>query len=806
MWLELRGILRSLSRARGIAVSLTMLLALGITAAAVCFSLVHQLLLRPAPYERPGRLIRLRSTSPNGSAGFSNPAYLAIRSQCGTIAGLAAYWNSTIVLTEGGASERVGLELVSDNYHAVLGVKPHLGHLFADGEAGSLGGQAVILGYDFWRKRFAADPMIVGRKLLLNGHPFEVIGVLAPDFRSVDSGLPPALQALIPARRLFTPDGFDPLSQPYAMWLTLIARLCDGCTVEQARAEIGAAHQAIMEPLRLPGKFSLLVEPLASFHPTIRERFGKPVSIAFAFVAFALLVASSSVALVFVARQAARRREILMRQALGASPRHIVAGAIAEPVILGAASGLAALFLYRPLCRMTLFLFPLEDSQYLLSDALTWPVAAFIAGAAFLLIVLLGVLSVVDLRSVSLGFVTRPGPFTTPASRRLRDGLIVAQLIVSIVLIGTSFSFARSFRNAAAAAAVFSVPPGSVVLFTVDPGAAGYDYARSVQFLTLALARTREQNVVDSASVSVSAPFRVTPSAISVCVEGQNVSGGMSPPIDISPISDGYFATFGIPVVEGRHLDPFDTASGRKVAIVNETFARSVAGNRAIGRSLRIGCGGPPFEIIGIVKAARFENFWEPEPPLVYFPFSSEDQGNLRFLLAVRSSDPGAARALVTGLLRDLDRNVPLYDIRTWEESISRSLDKERALAVISGFLSVVTLALAALGVYGSASALVVNRSLEIGVRIALGATPTHAAKLVIAHILALALLGTVLGLAAYSGIAQILRSLLYGVSPTDPASLASTCLALFTASLLAAAPPAFRAARLDLAPLLRRA
>jgi putative ABC transport system permease protein len=773
-------------------------LALGIGLSTAVFSVVHGVLLQPLPYPRADRLVALWNSAPLGAyQRFSVNAmnWLTWRARARSFEDIAlARLIANFNLTGEGAPERLQGARTSWNLFPVLGVRPLLGRGYTEEEQNS-DAKVAVLSYWFWRRRFGGDPRIIGRKVLLNSEPYEVIGVMPSDYAYPTS----QFELWAP---LYLPPGE---TQPGINYnYVAIGRLKPGISVARAQAEMSSIMRQFADEhpktnrLRGGQYVNVAVEPLlVSDTRQVRTA----LWVLFAAVGSLLLIGCLNLSVLLIARASSRAREIAVRAALGASARRIRRQMLAEVVPLslsGAAGGIALAYL---LLKTFLPLLPAQIPR-IESAGLNAPVLVFATGLSLLVVLLAAVVPARMAARFSIAAAMQQDSRSVTGGTRARNALLIGQVAPTIVLVFASGLFARSL------AAVLRVNPGfrteGVLTMHLAVTRAKYPLDRQVAtYYDRILDRLRQVPGIGAAGFVNRLPLSGIDQTGPVAFENRPDL----PPADTDwrSATSGYFGAAGIPLKRGRLFTSFDGPSAPHVALIDEQLARQVFGDSdPLGKRVRIAIGDEPWaEIVGVVGHIRNATPERDLRPQIYWPESQRTQD--RAALVVRTAGrPESFTAAVLEQIRKEDPDQPVYDVRTMEEWMSRTLSTRNLVTFLVAFFSGVSLLLACLGLYGVVSYTAGLRLREFGIRIALGASLANIRSLVLGQAGRLVLLGCAAGLILALPVGRALGSLLYGVTSSDSVALVCSPALLLLAALLASAGPARRAAKTDPSVTLR--
>ena len=808
--------LRGLRRNPAFTLAAVLSLALGIGANTAIFSFIDTLMLRLLPVENPSQLLSLYRTGGWGKGYAAYPLYLEFRKHTDLFAGVFARSGTDKVRFDrghGNSVDYVQREYVTGNYFDVLGVRPAIGRLFKDDDNRTPQGHPlVILSYDFWRNRMGLDPAILGRVLKVDEQPLTVIGVAAPGFHGVE--VESHADMWVPAM-MFRGE----VMQPGNHWIWIMAR----SRPEIPRRRVQAAANTIMQQYLMSvyggqrdttfGKWALSqkieVRDGGVGISMLRDSFGKPLTILMGAVGLVLLIACANVANLLIARGAARRREIALRFSLGATRWRLVRQWLIESLtlaLLGSILGLAfALWGER---YMLLFLPPGAGEQFDVTPDST--VLGFTLGISILSAVLFGLAPALRATSLDPAAALKDGGSQQPGRGTragFRKALVVVQVALSVVLVVAAGLFAHSL------AGLRSINPGfaaqNVVTFSLDYPEAwkGADKEKHRERL---LARLAEIPGVASTSYGAPGPYRGGSWSAGIRVPGSARTAKEGVEVNEQAVGPAYFETIGVRPLRGREFNQADILATRKIALVNESFVREfLPGTQdPVDRIFSFDDskpeGGEPTYIVGVVRDILHDGLRTRAKSTVYVPFH-DGAVALDPTLLVRAQLPAASLLAVTRReLNRLNPEVPLVEPRTLRERVDDSIFVDRMIAALSGFLGGLALLLAAIGIYGVMAYAVTRRTAEIGLRIALGAAPSRIEWMMLRDGLLLIALGVAIGLPLSLAAGRISESLLYGVKPNDPLTLALTIAALLAIGVLAAFLPARRAATIAPVEALR--
>ncbi len=776
-------------------------LALGIGANTAIFSLVNTVLLRPLPVKEPSQLIEVYGSLNNG-ADFSIQSYLNYkdyRDRNDVFSGLFVYRIVVASLSHSGSNERVWGYLASGNYFEVLGVKPILGRSFLPEEDQTPGSHpVVVLSYTCWQKRFAADPAIVGRTILLNNHTFTVIGVAPKGFIGTEVAYAPEYWAPMMMAKVIEP-GSRWLDSRDSNNLFMIGRMKPGVTPAQVKASLDAITLQLGKeyPAENEGR-GITLSPPGLFIPSIREASITFAGVLMVIVGLVLLLACVNLANLQLARATSRRKEIAIRLAVGASRGRLVRQLLTEGVLLSLVGGALGLMLAAWINWLVGGIKLPLDVALVFDLPLDWRVLLFALGLSIFTGVVFSLLPALQSSKPalvpSLKDDAKLGGFRRS---RLRNSLVVAQVSLSLVLLVCAGLIVRSLQAAQKMRPGFDTQAAIAISF--DVGLQGYEEAKGRAFHHQILERVRAVPGVRAAALTSNLPLALNYNSSSVYLEGQPAVGsGRLPTCIPMSVSPGFFETMGI-ALRGRDFAESEDKLEARVAVVNETFAKKFfPGIDPIGKRFNFsGPKDPLWQIIGVCSDGKYNTLAETPQPAVFRP-QFRDYDTVVTLVARTQGDPRSLIAPLRKEFQAMDPTLPLYDIKTLTEHMKIPLFPARMAANVLGSFGVLALVLAAIGIYGVMSYVVAGRTREIGLRMALGAQLRHVRQLILGQGMILAGIGLAVGLVIVFILARFLTSMLYGVSPTDPITFIAITFLLAAVALVACYVPARRAARVD--------
>jgi predicted permease len=811
LWQDLRFAARMLRKNPGFTAVAVLTLALGIGVNTTIFSLADALLFRPFPVTEPDRLVALlrqKEEKPDDYSSFSYPDYQDFGEQAHALTSLAAYGSITVSMTLNGEADRIDGEIVSGNYFSVLGVKPALGRTFLPEEDHGGGAQSVILvSADFWRRHLNSDRAIIGRSLTLNGRSFTVIGVTPAGFRGLSVGSSPAFwvplamhEQVMPS---FTFEGHSLFYERGCDWLDLVGRLAPGSTVGEAEAEarILARREAAAYPQARKGwtvvGSSLTEMRLLPWNAGTTRLMGLLMAV----VGLVLLIACSNVAGLLLARASSRRMEIGIRTGLGAGRGRLIRQLLTESLLLSVLGGAGALVLAAFAIRL-LKIFELPGIDMGALDLrVDWRVLTYALVLALVTSIIFGVMPALQTSKVDLVATLKESSRTTGAHKAfLRHTLVVSQIALCLVLLVGAGLLIRTLRNILGMNLGYDLR--NMLLVSVDLGLEGYTEARARQFYQQVLERVKDSPGVHAACWASTAPLSGWHIAFDVILGDGGDGRDQRVNVDGNWVSPEFFSAFGIPIVAGRDFTSQDQEGTPRVAIVSESTARRFwPGENPLGQHLWMQARGkqPSLEVVGVVRDGKFYNSWKKDSSrsFVFLPFNQvfQSQGTL---LVRGELGTGSLTASIREQVRAVDPNMPVFDIKTFQQQFREGFLLERLGAVMVGAFSALALALAAVGIFGLVSFTVGQRTHEFGLRMALGAQRHDVINLVLRQGFLLTSVGIAAGLAGAVSLTRLMRSQLYGVKSTDPLTLAVATVMLAGVAFLACYIPARRATKVD--------
>jgi predicted permease len=799
--------LRLLIRSPGYTAVAVLSIGLGIGINTMTFSGVNTVLWKPLPFEEPSRVVNVFTTD-SRNTGFlpvmSRLNFLDYREKNTVFSGMVSIMGTPLALSDTGAQpETVQGQLVTGNFFEVLGVKPAIGRVFRPEEDKTPGTHLVaVLSYDGWQRYFAGDPGVVGRTITLNRQLFTVVGVAPRGFRGINLfGRPVVWLPTMCYQQVLSGFLLETFESRRGLVWQVVARLRPGVTVEQARANMTVIAS------QLEREFSTDNAGRGVRVVTIGEARVGPnggnvllaTGMLMTIVGLVLLVACGNVANLLLARASARRREIALRLALGATRGRIVRQLMVESLSLAVIGGVLAFPLAYWGQRLLLAARPPFLPADLLDTVPDWRVLTFTAAATLATGLLFGLVPALRASRPSIVTEIKEGTADPGGGERLfglRNALVLAQVALSLIALVIAGLFVRSLNR------TMEINPGFDVArlasMSVELGTSGYDEPRGREFQRRMLERARSVVGVNSAALASFAPLIGGGFSRTVFLAGQDVKDPRNGRlVQIQTVSDTYFRTMGIRLLKGRNFAPTDLPGSPRVAIVNETMAKRFwTGRDPVGeRYSYFGVGGQ-VEVVGIAADSDYNAVGEDRAPFIYEPLSQMYESGVT--LIVRADQPVSALGTVRGEMSQLDRQLPIQFVTTMSEAFGQSLFLQRFGAGLLGAFGLLALVLSVIGVYGVMAYSVSRRTRELGIRIALGAQRSVLVGSVLRQAARLAVVGVAIGVAASLLLARLIGGLLYGVSAADPLTFIVVPATLVAAALAASYLPARRAAAVD--------
>lgn len=819
---DVRHAVRSLGRSPVFACVAVASLALGIGANTAIFTLIDAVVLRPLPVQAPHELVVIGTTD-EPEAWFTNPLWEQIRDRETGLTAAAAYSEAQFDMADGGEARRVFGAYVSGDYFRMFGVRPAAGRLLGASDDVRSCPPVAVLGHGFWRSEFGNDTRVMGRTLSLEGIPFEIVGVARAGFRGPHVGR--EVQVFVPVCTAPAVSRRPRLDSRAMRWLTVMGRRDGASSVEQVNARLAAISPASFEATLPEGYTSsdqqhyrerrFMATAAASGVSGLRDRYAAALGILMASVALVLLISCANVANLQLARAASRQREFAIRVAIGAGRARVVRQLMTESLLLALLGAGFGLVIARFGAHGLVALITTSSIPLVLNLSLNTHVLGFTAGVAVLTALLFGLMPAWRASRVNL--------HTTMCGRGIAEGhgrftigkaLVAAQVALSLILLVGAGLLVGSLRR------LTTLDPGftaeGVLVANADMRRAALSDEQLAAARAQALARMRATPGVVRASTSEVTPIGGLIVDGNLIVDGFTSRHERDAVVFFNDVGDDYFATLDTRLLAGRDFDASDVAGAPSAAIVNDAVARKFFGaTDAVGRTFRLRQEDEPHHpndyrptdpitIVGVVEEAKYESLRDETSPTVYMA-ASQFAGARPYVTLVLRADGNPATLIpaVKDAFHDLHPAITV-DFSTLSDQVSRSLQRERTMAVLSSVFGALALGLAVLGLYGVISYVVVRRRNEIGIRIALGADRARVLRLVLVDVGRVLALGLAVGVAGSIAAGRLVESFLYGLSAAEPIVLGTSLALLALVALCAGALPAWRAARTDPASALR--
>ena len=823
---DVRYGIRMLVRKPGFTSLVVVVLALGIGANTAIFSIVEQVLLRTLPVKDPDSLVVIKTEGKHVGASWgahmlSYPMFKDFQDWESPFDGVLCWRPENATMDDGRGAERVEVELVSAGYFDVLGVSPALGRtFFAEDETAPGANPVAVLSYDFWQTRFSGDPNVVGRTLRMNDSAITVVGVAAQGFKGVSLDSRPGIFMPITMKKLITP-WWSAWDDRRTQWVRILARLKPDFSREQAEVAIQAPYRQIIEQETREAGFAgvsdheqdqflrsrLVLWVGGRGHSLLSFGLREPLSLLMILAGLVLLVTCANVSNLLISQATSRQKEISIRLAMGSGRLRIIRQVFIESLLLALMGGLAALLVASWTARAILVLAP-GPLRLSIWPGINGPVLVFnfiVSAVAAILFGLLPAWRTTRLNLISTlkdqATAVAGGPGT-----RLRQGMVVIQMGLSLVLLIGAGLLVRSL------AALYRVDPGfqttNLVRFQLDPTQSGYDGRRKLDFCRRLKTHLEGMSGIQSVAFGRVPLLEGFAWTYGIVVEGYPLKEDENLVTSCDSVSRDYCKTLGVPLKRGRLFNETDEIPGAaKVVIVNETFVRTFFQDRNplgcyVGLRWR-GDAKPDRIIIGVIADSKSHSLQNDVPPLMLMPYSQI--GMIEMTVYIRTTLPShQVFKSLRKRVHEIDSRVPIYDMITMKGQLDNSLARERLVGFLSSLFGILALVLAMIGLYGVTAYSVAQRIREIGIRMALGAQPKNVLSMMLFKGMILAGVGIGIGLVVAWGLTRILHSLLFGITPTDPATFICSALLLTAVALLASYIPARRAARIDPMEALR--
>jgi len=800
LWQDLRYGARMLLKQPGFTLIAMLTLALGVGANAAIFSVVNAVLLRPLPFREAGQLMMLGTVDTregDGLRSVSYPNFVDWRAQSGSFERLAAFRVRSFTLTGSGEPARLNGVVASAELFALLGVSPSLGRSFR-AEEDNAGASVVILSHGLWRRRFNSEPQVIGRNITLDDRSLTVVGVAPAGFQFPIEAEPADLWTTI----AHDATGDTPMATQRGLgYLSVTGRLKPGVSGAQAQAEMDGIARSLER--QYPDKNAHQGARLAPAYEQLVGDVRRPLLIIFGAVGCVLLIACANVANLLLARATARRREIALRAALGASRGRVIRQLLTESVLLALAGSLCGWLLAWGCMESLLSLSP-ENVPRLQDVRLDGRVFGFTLLVSLLTGVIFGLAPALQAAKTELTETLKEGGRGGEGARgaRLRSALMIAEVAIALVLMAGAGLLLNSFWR------LLQVNPGfdprQTLTFRLNLPDNKYSDPQAVAFFERLQARLQNLPGARSASVTFALPFSSSHIGTDLDIEGRPVAPGDRPNVDCQSVLPDYFRTLGIRLIKGRDFDARDDLKARRVAIVNETLTRRFFPNEdPIGKRIRPEISAEPGdapmrEIIGVVSDVRYRSLTADVPPEVYMPYTQLPISTGMWIALRTDADPRSLISAARAEVQALDKELPVFEVKTLDQYVSGAVAHPRFNALLLLLFAGVAALLTAVGLYGVISYSVTQRTREIGIRMALGGQTHDMLRLVVKQGMTMTLIGVGAGLGGALALTRLLKTLLFGVSAADPLTFSVIVLLLTIIAFVACWIPARRATKVD--------
>ncbi|NYF88156.1 ABC transporter permease [Tunturiibacter empetritectus] len=830
---DLRFSLRQIRRSPGFMVTAVLTLALGVGANTAIFSLLDQALLRSLPVRAPEQLVVLEGTGKVWEGHFSNhggdeeayfsyPMYNDLRDQNQVFDGMLATAPADIGFVYNGDPQHGRAELVSGNYFTLLGVRPAVGRLLTQSDDMKPDANPVaVVSFDLWKNRFGADPAIVGATALINDHPFQIVGVSAPGFRSAIWGETPDVFVPMSMLDQVMPGKGTRLANHKDRWINILGRLKPGVSRTHAEASMNPLwHSLRAEELKALGTQSqhftdefltnsrMKLLPGSRGFSYQRDYYRRPLFAVMGMALLVLLMAAANVASLLLVRSAVRAREFSVRKALGAGSLRILRQLLLEGLLIGLPGGLLGM-LVAPFAMRALIHQLAGDTAYIaFASSVDTRLLGFNLAIAVTASIFFSLAPALQLRRSDLTSELRQQSATGTGSRLgFRRSVVCLQVGLSVILLVGAGLFVRTMQNLRHVDVGFTT--GHLVTFGINPVLAGYAPSSVAALHQRVMDKLSTLPGVRSVAATTDAELAGDDTMANVSVSGYTAPPDDDFQVESSFVTPSYFSTLEIPVIEGRSFTEEDDLAHPSVAIVNESFAKHFCGNTksCLGRQMAGGGGNKAkldTEIVGVVRDAKHEGIRDAVAPTRFRPLKQNPTPAILFLYLRMFGDPAQELPTIRRSIQQLDPKLAIVSLRTMDAQIDDDLSDERMISLLAVSFGALATLLAAVGLYGVLAYSTAQRTREIGIRIALGSTRLGVSRLVLADVLRLAGIGIVLAIPCSVLLAWLLRSQLYGVSSADPLTLAGVTLLIAVVAMIAAIVPARRASSVDPTTALR--
>ena len=821
--------LRTLLRTPFVTLVTVLSLALGIGANAAIFSFFDQILLRRLPVRDSDQLVNLSAPGPKpgsqscSQAGgcedvFSYRMFRDLEEKQDVLIGLAAHKNfGANISYKGNSSSSSGL-LVSGSYFPVLGLHPAAGRLLTPEDDRTIGANFVaVLAYSYWETQHGLNPAIIGDVIVVNGQSMTVVGVAPKGFEGTTLGDRPRVFVPISMRGLMSPNftGFD---NRRSYWAYLFGRLKPGVSIEQASAALNAIYRPILNDVEAPLQQGMSEQTMARFkakqivategyrgQSTIEREATTPLMMLFSITGIVLLIACANIANLLLARGANRAMEMAVRLSLGASRLQLMGQLLTEAVMLAVIGGVASLVVAKWTVGVINSFLP-SDAAGVFNFEMNASMLVFAAVLSLGTGLVFGLFPALHSTRPDLITMIRANTGTLGGARsavRFRSTLVTVQMGLAMTLLVMAALFVKSLINVSREELGIKVE--NMVTFGVSPVLNAYTPARSLALFNQLEEELRALPGVTGVTTAMVPVVAGSSWGNDVSVEGFQKTPDTDAGARFNQVGAGFFGTMGSTLLAGREFSPTEVVGTPKVAIVNETFAKKFGlGRNPIGKHMSVGDRPLDTEIVGFVRDAKNSDVKDPVPPVYYVPYRQDSTlGFIQFYVR-GSADPALLLRTVPSVVKRIDPNLPLEELKTMEQQVKENVFLDRMISTLSAAFAILATLLAAIGLYGVLAYTVAQRTREIGVRMALGANSARVRAMVLKQVGLMAAIGCGIGLAAAFGLSRVARTMLFGLQGSDPVAMSAAAVLLGLVALAAGGIPAMRAARVDPMQALR--
>lgn len=818
VWQDIRYAVRVLRLNPAFTIVCVVSLALGIGANTAIFQLIDSVRLRVLPVKDPQQLAIVRikdlhwrsGRSTGNYADVTYPMWQQIRDKQEGFSSFAAWGIGYFNLANGGEARYARGMFVSGDFFRVLGIQALLGRVLTpDDDVRGCTVSGAVVSYSFWQRELGGDPSAIGRNITLDGHPFSVVGVTPANFYGVEVGRNYNVAIPICAEKVIRGEN-SMLEMRHGWWLGAIGRLKPGWTLEKASAQLDTISPGIMEAtmptvydaegVKHYSAYRLAAFPGANGFSALRKEYENPLWLLLGVAGLVLLIACANLANLMLARASAREREVAVRLALGAARMRLIRQMLTESLLLAVSGAAIGALMATGLSGFLVRFLSSKDTQVVLDRGLDWRVLGFAAALACATCILFGLAPALKATRMAPAAVMNTSARGNTGTRErfsMRRTLAITQVALSLVLLVGALLFVRTLRNLLTLDTGFQ--RNGVLVVNVDFTGLNIPPDQRQQFQRTLVERVRSLTGVESAATVDIVPLSGNGWNNNIIVDGQKKDAD----VNMDRVSPGYFKTMGMALLAGRDFTDADTAKSQKVAVVNQEFARKMLGtDNPVGKTFKIDVykGDPQYEfqIVGLVNNTKYYDLREKFDPMALYPEAQDDKPDASTSIMVRSQLP------LSTLLTDVKDAIGqvngevVMDFNSLDTQVKDGLLRERLLAALSGFFGLLAEILATVGLYGVIAYMVVRRTNEIGIRMALGARPASILQMVVAEAATLLAIGVAAGVAISLVAARAATTLLFGLKPYDPVTIGIAVLALGGATIAASLLPARRAAHLD--------